>query len=369
MNNENFQTFFDCGFSKIRAGTFNRNNNKEAFYADSEFFIDRSNLELKIQKIITCLEKKSNEYIDNISLMIDSPKMFSVGISLSKKLDGSKLKQANIQFLVQEAKQQILKYYPNHNIAHIIINNYKINGIDYSYMPDKIKCNFISLDILFICIPTELTLYIKNIFSKSNILVDQIICSSYAKSINYKDNLNLSGYASFIDVAFNKTSVISYFNDRILSLDVLPVGGNHITKDISKILNLDLKSSEKAKCDFDQNLKPLKFESDSIEILQKIIFARTEEILELCGKSIESNLYSLDKFKLILMGEGSKILDNQNKSKIIFPNKIDFLEETLENICKSGLNFITRLNKQEVVIVPKKQTKQGFFEKFFHIFR
>ena len=86
MNNENFQTFFDCGFSKIRAGTFNRNNNKEAFYVDSEFFIDRSNLELKIQKIITCLEKKSNEYIDNISLMIDSPKMLSVGISLSKNL-------------------------------------------------------------------------------------------------------------------------------------------------------------------------------------------------------------------------------------------------------------------------------------------
>ena len=125
--------------------------------------------------------------------MIDSPKMLSVGISLSKKLDGSKLKQANIQFLVQEAKQQILKYYTNHNIAHIIINNYKIDDVDYSYLPDEIKCDFISLDILFICLPTDLVLYFKNIFSKSNILIDQIICSSYAKSINYKDNLNLSG--------------------------------------------------------------------------------------------------------------------------------------------------------------------------------
>ena len=50
MNNENFQTFFDCGFSKIRAGTFNINNNDEAFYADSEFFTDRSNLESKNSK-------------------------------------------------------------------------------------------------------------------------------------------------------------------------------------------------------------------------------------------------------------------------------------------------------------------------------
>ena len=368
MNNKNFQTFFDCGFSKIRAGTFNIDNNAQAFYAESEFFTDESNLELKIQKIISSFEKDTNEYIDSINLMIDSPKMLSVSISLSKKLNGSKLQQTNIQFLVQEAKQQILKYYLNYNITHIIINNYKIDNVDYSYLPDEIKCNLISLDILFICFPTDLVLYFKNIFSKSNILIDQIICSSYAKSINYKDNLNLSGYVSFIDVGFNKTSIKSTDN-KIISLDNLPIGGNHITKDISKILEIDLKKSEKLKRNFDQSLKYSSDDNISIETLQKIIFARMEEILELCYKSIKTNSYSNDKFKMVLTGEGSKILDNQNKNKISFSNDIDFLEETLEDICQSGFKFITELNKQEVVMIPKKQTKQGFFEKLFHFFR
>ena len=365
MNSENFQTFFDCGFSKIRAGAFNVNNNDESFYFESEFFTDRSNIELKIQKIIASLEKGTNEYINNINLMIDSPKMLSVSISVSKKLDGSKLKQANIQFLVQEAKQQILKYYGGHNIAHIIINNYKIDGVDYSYLPNKVKCNLISLDIFFICLPIDLVLYFKNIFSKFNILVDQIICSSYAKSINYKDNLNLSGNVSFIDVAFNKTSIISYLDDKILSLDILPIGSNHITKDLSKILGIDLVKSEQEKLNFDRNINFLNNEDASIDISQKIIFARTEEILELCTKSIKSNSYSFDKFKMILTGEGSKVLDNQYKDKISILNDIDFLEERLEDICQSGFKFITGLNKQEVVVVPKTQTKQGFFEKFF----
>ena len=369
MNKENFQTFFDCGFSKVRAGTFNVSNKDEAFYFESEFSTDRLNTDLKIQKIIASLEKSTNEYINNINLMIDSSKMLSVGISVCKKLDGSKLKQANIQFLVQEAKQQILKYYVNHNITHIIINNYKIDGIDYSYLPDEIKCDFISLDILFICLPIDLVLYFKNIFSKSNILINQVICSSYAKSINYKDNLNLSGQMSFIDVGFNRTSVISYFNDKILSLDVLPVGGNHITKDISQILLIDLEQSEQIKLNFAQNLKLLNDEDLSIETLQKIIFARTEEILELCGKSLVSNTYNkLSKFKMVLMGEGSKILDNQHKDKISFSNDIDFLEENLEDICQSGYRFITGLNKQEVVVIPKRQIKEGFFEKLFHFF-
>ena len=369
MDNKNFQTFFDCGFSKIRAGTFNTNSVDEAFYVDSEFFTDQINLESKIQKIVTSLEKDSKEYIDNVSIMIDSPKMLSVGISLSKKLDGSKLKQANIQFLIQEAKQQILKYYVNHNIAHIIINNYKIDGVDYSYLPNEIKCDFISLDIFFICLPTDLLLYFKNIFSKSNILVNQIICSSYVKSINYKDSLNLSGHISFVDIGFNKSSIISYYNDKIISLDILPIGGNSITKDISKILEVNLESSEKKKRNFDQNFKISNNENISINTVEKIIFARNEEIIELCAKFIVPNSDTSSKSNVVLMGEGSKALNNLHKDKISFSYDINFLEEIHEDICQSGFKFITGLNKREVVIVPKKQIKQGFFEKFFHLFR
>jgi len=368
MHNENFQTFFDCGVSKIRASTINTNNNK-TFYFESEFFTDKSNLELDIQKIITSLEKDTNEFIDNINLMIDSPKMLSVSISLSKKLNGSKLKQTHIKFLVQEAKQQILKYYADHNIAHIIINNYKIDGIDYSYLPNVIKCNFVSLDILFICLPTDLVLFFKNIFSKSNILINQIICTSYAKSINYKDNLNLKGYVSFIDVGFKRTSIICYFNDKIISLDVLPIGGNHITKDIAQILEIDLKKSEHLKRNFGKSLSHSDDENISIDSLQKIIFARTEEILELCKKIMESNLYLDGKLRIVLTGEGSKIFNNQYKDKISILSDIDHINKTTENICYLGFKLGKGLNKQEVVVVPKKQVKQGFFEKFFHFFR
>jgi cell division protein FtsA len=368
MSNKNFQTFFDCGFSKVRVGMFNKDEKNDVFYKESKFFADHSDLDLEIQKIIRSLEKDTNEYIDNISLMIDSPKMLSIGISISKKLDGSKLKKTNVQFLIQEAKQQILKYYTSHNIAHIIINNYKIDNVDYSYLPSQINCHSISLDIFFICIPNELIFYFKNIFSKSNILIDQIVCSSYVKSINYKDNLNITGHVSFIDVGFKKTSIISYFNNKILSLDILPIGGNHISKDISKILEIDLKKSEQIKINIDQNYKLSNDTDASIEMVQKIILSRIEEILELCAKSLESNSFILGQPKMVLMGEGSKILDSHYKDKISFSKDIDFLDETLEDICQSGFKFEMGLNKQEVVMIPKKQIKEGFFEKLFHFF-
>ena len=368
-NNENFKTVFDCGSSKIRAGIFNKNNKEKVFYCESEFFTDRSNLELKIQNIIGSLERDTNEYINNINLMIDSPKMLSVSISLSKKLDGSNLKKTNIQFLVQEAKQQIMKYYKSYNIAHIIINNYKIDGVNHYFLPDEIKCNFISLDILFICLPTDLIDYFKSVFSKSNILINKIICSSYAKSISYKDSLNLNGYTLFIDIGFDKTSIICYFDNTIIFFEVLPVGGNNITKDISKVLKIDLDMSEKIKINFVKNENFFDDEYISIDKLQKIIFSRTEEILELSVKPLDLKLPTNDHFKMVLMGEGSKILDSQHKEKISFLNDIDFLEETLEDICQSGFKLEEELSKQEVVVLPKKQTKYGFFERLFYLFR
>ena len=69
--------------------------------------------------------------------------------------------------------------------------NYKIDNIDYTFLPNNINCNLISLDILFICLPKNTIEYFKKQFLKFDISVNQIFCSTYAKSFNYKENLSL----------------------------------------------------------------------------------------------------------------------------------------------------------------------------------
>ena len=369
MNNNDYQIYFDCGFSKLRTGAINIINSDKAFYTDSKFFLDQKEIDTEIQKIITTLEKDTNQYIDNINLMIDSPRMISIGISISKKIDESQLRQEDIQFLVQEAKQQILKNYNSQNIVHIIINNYKINNVNYDYLPKDIKCNFISLDIIFICLPEEIIKYFKSFFYKFNISINRIICSSYAKAINYKDNFSLYKNISFIDVGFNKTSITTYIDNKIISMNVIPIGGNNITKDISKLLKIDLVKAENLKIDYNKNKTFLSNRGFSLKLLHEIIFARTEEILKICIKLIKLDFFTTDLHKIILMGEGSKILYNLHKDNVNFLYDVDFLEETTKDVCQSGFKLSMGLNKQEVLVIPKKQIQQGFFEKLFHLFR
>ena len=84
-------------------------------------------------------------------------------------------------------------------------------------------------------------------------LINQIICSSYAKSLNYKEQyLNFFEKILFIDVGYEKTSIISFNNDKLEYFNMLAIGGNHITKDISKILNYSIEVSEDIKNNLNQ---------------------------------------------------------------------------------------------------------------------
>ena len=368
MSNNYYQIYIDCGFSKLRASAFHKENLSKTLQVESKSLFDHTEIDTEVKKIINFLEKNTNEYIDNINLMLDSSKMLSIGISMSKKIDGLKLGPDDIQFLVLEAKQQISKYYKNQNIVHIIINNYKIDNIDFDYLPQNIKCNFIALDIFFICLPKETIEYFKNIFHKFDISINQIICSSYAKTKDYEEVFFSHENISFIDLGFNRTSITTYINNRIICLDILPIGGNHITKDISKMLKIDLTEAETIKVNFSKKENFLNGKNFSLELLQKIIFARTEEIIKMCAQSIKLNSITTNRFKVVLMGDGSKILSNQYKDQISIAYGLDFLEDKTQDICKAGLVLGMEPNIKEVTIMPKKPIKLGFFEKFFHFF-
>ena len=70
---------------------------------------------------------------------------------------------------------------------------------------------------------------------------------------------------------------------------------------------------------------------------------------------------NLHQFKIILMGEGSKILDNKFKEKISFPYEIDLLEESEEDICEAGLKLSSRIKQTRGCNNSKKTDKTRFF--------
>tara|TARA_B100000767_G_scaffold219111_1_gene207145 strand:- start:1935 stop:3062 length:1128 start_codon:yes stop_codon:yes gene_type:complete len=374
MSNKNFDTYLDFGSSQIRAASFNKNdkdlcNLSESFCTSNLDIkkLDLTNVDTTIEKIITDLEKKNDEHLNEIYLMVDSPNVLSISLAVSKVNDEMILTKQQIEYLIQDAKQQIKSSYPENEIIHIIIQNYQIDQTNYKSMPTNIVCKKFSIDLLFICFQKKFVNTICSLFKKYNVSVKKLLFCSYAKFSTYNEQFSDEEKVVFIDIGYDKTSIFFFIKGNLNDFKILPIGGNHITKDISKILKIDTEKAEKLKLNFDKSNFSSLNEVFSLDLIKKIIFSRTEEILELSSKFLDESV-SIHDIKFIFTGNGAKILNNNYNDSIKFSSKIDLLDEDSLQVCKAGLNLTQGVNEHEVSIIPKKTSKKGLFERFFNLF-
>ena len=398
MNKYNFQTYIDFGASKIRIGIFDyelpKNNLYNQIECISNFDKEKLNIDTSknlINKLIQSSEKELNLHIKNIILMIDAPDVQSFDFSIKKNLDSKSSFFEDIKFLLQDARQLAQKNNEKKIIIHTIIEKIIIDEKVYNEIPNNnINYKSIALELKFIYISELFYNTIIKHFKLIHIEVDSILCSSYVKSLNYNQYFKEYNKKTFLDIGYKKSCVTVFDKDKLILFRKIPLGGNHITQDISKVLDIEFDEAEQIKqslnkmeATFSDNSKEELFSNKilsasiknniSLDLLKKVIHARIDEIFNLSFQNIKFDeiLGKNDKSILILTGDGSKILD---KNSIYIENlseyfhEISFFEENSETICMSGINYNKKNNNFEVKIIPKKIKKSGFFEKLFHIF-
>jgi len=166
------------------------------------------NVKTTIEKNIFEIEKKTGEFLEDIYLMVETPESISINLSLIKNNEGKKIEKKNVQYLIQDAKQQILRNHHTKKIIHIIITNYFIDNNSYNYLPLNLDCNKFSIDIKFICFPKDLIKKLEELFNSQEIFINKIICSDYAKSfIKNKSYMNVCESGLKLIQGINKREV------------------------------------------------------------------------------------------------------------------------------------------------------------------
>ena len=378
MSNDKLFSILDFGSSKLRLGIFKNylNNSKFISEIDSldnfEFKNQNEKQKQNLQDLIIRAEKEINQHMNNINLMFDSPKILFIDFSIKKDMDKTKSNNSVFKNILQEAKQIIEEKNNNYKILHIIISKYILDGIEFDNMPENIIIEEAILELKFILAPNIVLDNIKELLKDNHISITNFYNSTYIKTLNYTSYFESFDIKTFIDVGYKKTSLALYKNNKLLFLDFLPIGGDHITKDISKVLKKNYNESEILKKSLIQKEVTFINDEQNHDLLIKIIHARIEEIIDLCFKNI-TDIESIKNKKSILIftGEGSKILSKNSiylKEKYNIFDDLNFFEENCETICTSAFNYESSNNFSEAIIMPKKQRKTGLFEKFFYMF-
>ena len=392
------ETFIDFGTYKTRLGVFNTSSSSKDYFIEkkthSNVNIEDINLhdfEKKIKELIQTTEKQINYHIKDLNVMLDLSNFSSIDVSLKKNYEGKNISLEDIQILLQESRQMFQENNKNNKIIHMIVKKFIFDENVFLEIPENnLKCNNLTLEIKFICYPNNILDKIQNIFNYNDVVINNFSCSTYVKSLNYNKLFQNHEKKIFLDIGFKKTCLAVYEKDVLIHLNSIPVGGNHITSDISQILKLSREDSEILKKSLNKT-ETIFSDNDEIEkdeivnklelinkdisedLLKKVIYARIEEIINLSFKKINFDQSIKDNnYILVFIGEGSKIL-NKNaiylENKYHFINEMNFYEENVELICRSAHNISHNNYNNEVNLVSKKPKKIGFFEKLFNLFK
>ena len=386
MNKVNYFNLIDFGSSKIRFSVFD-SDLKEKFSETKTVTYNNENYVNhfdEIRKTVKKAEKKISFHINDIILILDSPNLFTVEISLKKNLDKKSNFEKIYNALILELYQLMNSHYDNQYLAHIIFDKCIIDNVIFEELPkEKVVNNDIKIDFKIICFPKILIKRIKDNFIKNNLNIINIYCSSYIKSKSYLKKLNRNKI-SFLEIGWERSSLMFYEKNKFKFIHAVPIGGFHITKDISKIFKLSIDDAEKIKKLFNQSETEFSYKNSSspdamfakdiinknisIDILKQVVLYRVQEIIDLLFKKSNVKIYNynLSDTELFLIGEGSILFNNNSfylNDNFNFKS-INFYAESDIQICNSGL--IYHINNYETPKITKK--KLGLFERFFNYF-
>ena len=387
MNEKSLNVFIDFGSSKIRLGIYNKETSKNIIILEKDCIsnFNLNNFDIKnsneiIKDLIKSAEKKINNHIKNINLMIDTPDMFSIDISIKKDSDSKQYSKNDIKSLLNEAKSLVQKNYLNKKIIHMIVKKFIFDDEEFFEIPNKeINYNSLVIELKFICFAGQTWKNLQDSFNSNYLNIDNLYCSSYVRSSSYNSLFNDFNKKVILDIGYGKSSITVFQDNRILYFNILPVGGRHITNDISTLLKINQNDAENLKKKLNQSETIFENKIDknkqieSSDLSNQVIFARVDEIikLNLADEYFNAFFQNKDSCILIFIGEGSKILNKNSiylEEKFDFFSEISFYEENTNIICDSGFNFNQLSKSQEVNFLPKKPKNKGFFEKFFHFF-
>lgn len=390
MKQNNYSTIIDFGSDNLRLSVFNRDSKN--IFSSSQQIVDKNNFEehsKTLNFLIRNTEKKIASHLESIVVLYDNKDFFSVDISIKKTFDQPILFKDIYFSLIREANLLIINNYVKDKIIHLVPIKYIIDGKDYfKKIKDEDKLNSIVIEIKFICINWNIYNKILNIFKNNNLQILNMYCSSYVKFFSYINSFKEYNYLTFLDIGWERSTIISYNKNQPIYFNTIPIGGNHVTKDISKILNLNLSDSEKIKKSFNKSEIEFSFYQENLEgkknlikeiigkdistdLLRKVVLARVEEIINLAFKDMpfSKDLNNSPNSTLVLTGNGSHLF-NENSFHLNIEydfKEISFYEESDSEICNAGY-FYNRIESQEMKFIKKNNKKTGFFEKFFNLF-
>jgi len=281
-----------------------------------------------IRLCIGAAEKKAKVSLKKINVVFEQPDFLCTNFSKHKKIDGSKIDRVDIEFLLKEAKKQLILNDKHQSIIHIFNYNYIVDEKTFVEEPIGVYANSLTHEITFITAPKNNLKNINQAFIDCDLEIERLISRTFTLGVKLFNDKELEFGSVLINLENEKISLGIFKNLALIYSITLPISINHLAKDISKVCSLNQDESEsiinsidfsfKKKQDiFDENnyLKNSYFTYSNYRKISKdlvvdVIKSRLDEICNIIKKELVISGLNLDVgINTLLFGESSDLIN------------------------------------------------------------
>ncbi len=240
-------------------------------------------------------------------------------LAVDLKLDGHSVLEEDLA----ECYRMGAEHAASHSMTplHIWPSTFSIDGLDHIRDPRGMVGNDLAVYLVGLSASNTAIANITNCLDRCQVTPASFIAAPYAASLAVLQEEEKNLGVLCLDMGANLTGFTIYRQGNLIFAGVVPLGSNHITRDIAQIFNLGPEQAERAKTVFgtgfcapgdDQRFIDFIDEDSgkavSVAALAEVIGPRLEEILELVKTAIEeSGLESAILRRVVLTGGGSQL--------------------------------------------------------------
>ena len=194
MTEEDFETFMYIGTKKMLICVFSKIDSKILYKNESKILelnnhIDENKIVNFLSENIFKIEKQLNQFINDISLIIDNNQFQLIDVSIKQNIYGE-VNKKNLLNLIKDLKNYIFDSYSDYTLVHYLVNHYLFDNKIYKNFDFSKKCNYFCLDATFILLKKDEVLFYKKIFKKFQISVKKLMSDKYISNFFDSNEFN-----------------------------------------------------------------------------------------------------------------------------------------------------------------------------------
>ncbi len=336
---------------------------------------------INIEKTIDSIRKSINEAkimagvdFDNATVGISGNHIASFNSQGEVEIRGEEVTHSDVERAIALAKEVPLP--EGREILHVIPQDFKIDDIDGIKDPLGICGNKIEAKIHIVTGQVHLIQNLVKCVEAAGVFAEQITLQPIASSEATLSPEEKDSGVVLIDIGGGTTDVAIWKDGSLSHSEIIPVGGNLFTNDLSEILKIPFLDAEKLKISYGNLLKegthskqkvlmkvPQGERAIEVRMVNEILISRTNELFRLINRVVDdSGLYNKMASGFVFTGGGSQIpgletigsvfLDGP--ARIGYPLILNGMTKSMQNPKYSTvLGLLIEANKRRERIIEK----------------